>query len=187
MINLSSRTSVEYATLIKWVIPNFDTAYLTDYSSDITFNGNTYQNIGKFLSVSSTVSELKSSPSEITISLSGIPSGSISTVLNQEIKGSSIEIYRAFYNPSTHVLLTISDGNPSLRFKGIVTNYGITDNVDVHSLTATSTITLNCNSIVEVLAKKTSGRRTNTTDFPNELSMSRVQALSKSNLNFGAK
>lgn len=187
MINLSSRTSIEYATLLKWVIPNFDTAYLTDYSSNIVYNSNTYQNIGKFLSVSNTTSELKTTPSELSIALSGIPSGSISDILSQQIKGSAIEIYRAFYDPTTKVLLSVTDGNPSLRFKGIVTNYSITDDVDTSALLATSVITLTCNSIVEVLSKKVSGRRTNSTDFPNEQSMNRVQALSNSNFNFGAK
>jgi hypothetical protein len=187
MINLSARTSIEYATLLKWVIPNFDTAYLTDYSSSIVYNSNTYQNIGKFLSVSGTSSELKTTPSELSIALSGIPSGSISDILNQEIKGSQIEIYRAFYDPTTHALLSIADGNPSLRFKGIVTNYSISDDVDTGALIATTMITLTCNSIVEVLTKKVSGRRTNSADFPNESSMNRVQALSNSNFNFGAK
>jgi hypothetical protein len=187
MIDLRSRTSIEYAVLVKWTVPNFDTAYITDYQSNIVFGGQTYTNIGKLLSISGSSSELKASPSDLTIGLSGVPTNAISDILGQQIKGSAIEIYRAFFNPATHTLLTLSDGNPSLKFKGIVTNFDISDTIDVGALIATSTITLTCNSMVEVLSNKVSGRRTNVTDFPNESSMSRVQALANSNFNFGAK
>jgi hypothetical protein len=72
------------------------------------------------------------------------------------------------------------------RFKGIVTNYAITDTVDTGSLVAKSTITLTCASTFEMMTRKISGRKTNANDFAGESSMNRVQALSNSNFNFGA-
>lgn len=186
MIDLRSYSGIETQLLVKWEVPNFDTAYITDCNTAISFNGNTYTNIGKLLSVGNTTSELKSSPGDITINLSGIPTGSISDILNQEIKGSVISIYRAFYNPSTHAPLSISGGNVLLKFKGVVTNYSISDTVDIDAQLAVSTITLTANSMVEVLANQVNGRRTNAADFPGESSMNRVQALANSNFNFGA-
>jgi hypothetical protein len=186
MIDFRSYTSLESAVFIKWTIPNFETAYLSDYNTPITFGGNTYTNIGKLLSIGGFVSELKTSPSEISIGLSGIPTNSMTDILTKEIKGSNIEIYRGFFNPSTHALLTLAGGNPILKYKGIVTNYDVSDDIDVTTLTATTSITLTCSSIVEVLSKKISGRRTNPSDFPNESSMNRVRALANSNFNFGA-
>jgi hypothetical protein len=186
MIDFRSRTSVETALFIKWEVPDFPTAYISDYNTDFTFGGNTYTSIGQLLSISSFNSELSASPNQLSISLSGIPTGSIATILNQEIKGSELTIYRGFFNPATHALLTVSGSdNPVIKFKGIVTNYELSDDVDVSSLTATTTILLTCSSSVEVLSKKTSGRRTNILDFPNEDSMSRVTALANSNFNFG--
>lgn len=187
MIDLSSYRAIETAVFIKWAIPNFETAYISDYNLPVTFGGNTYTNIGKLMSITNTTAELKASPSEISIGLSGIPANSISTILNQEIKGSSIEVYRGLFNPTTHVLLNISpETNPLLKFKGIVTNYDVTDSFEFSTNTFLTTITLTCNSQVEVLSKKISGRRTNKTDFPTEASMNRVQALANSNYNFGA-
>lgn len=190
MIDLRSYPAIETALCIKWVIPNFDTAYLTDYKTNLTFNSETYTNIGNLLSVSGSTSELTVSPSELSIGLSGIPTGSVAEILNNEIKGSEIYIYRVFLDPVTHAPIDLDPGpgtgNVLLKFKGIVTNYSITDEVDVLTLSASTTITLTCNSIVEVLANKTSGRRTNPQDFPSESSMSRVQALANSNFNFGA-
>jgi hypothetical protein len=190
MINLSGYSAIETAICVKWIIPGFETAYLTDYKTPLTFNADTYTNIGNLLSVSGSTSELTVSPSELSIGLSGIPTGSVAEILNNEIKGSEIYIYRVFLDPTTHAPLDLDPGpgtgNVLLKFKGIVTNYAINDVVDVLTLSASTTITLTCNSIVEVLANKTNGRRTNPQDFPGEASMSRVQALSNSNFNFGA-
>lgn len=188
MINLSSRTSIEIATLVKWEVPDFSTAYITDYNSSIVYDGNTYTNIGKLLDISSTSSELKPSPGELSVNLSGIPTNTISDLISQQIKGSDITIYRAFYNATDHTALNVVTGtNVVLLYKGIVTNYSITDSVNVASQLATSTVVLTCNSIVEVLGVKTNGRRTNIADFPNDSNMSRVQALAESTFNFGAR
>jgi len=186
MIDLRNYGAIESSLFIKWVIPNFDTALLSDYHLPITFGGDTYTNIGNLLSISNTTSELKASASQLSISLSGIPDNSITDLLNNEIKGSDIEIFRGVFDPITHALIDIGQPNPFKKFEGIVTNYGISDTVDPYSNTSTTTITLTCNSMVEVLAKKINGRRTNPVDFPNDDSMKRVQALTNSNYNFGA-
>lgn len=190
MIDLRSYKSIEIATLVKWAVPNFDTAYISDYSTLLSDGVDTYTNIGTLLGVSSTVSELTSSTGDITVNLSGVPTGSITDILAQEIKGSSIEIYRAYFNSQTHQGIDFVPGgslnNTTTVFKGIVTNYAISDSVDNGAGIAVSTITLTCASLIEVLANKTSGRRTNPEDFPGESSMSRVRALANSNYNFGA-
>lgn len=187
MIDFRNTSALESAVFIKWTIPNFETAYLSDYNLPVSFGGNTYTSIGKLMSVSSTTTELKVSPSEVSVGLSGIPANSISEILTKEIKGSGLEIYRGFFNPTTHALLSLpGNTNPTLKFKGIVTNYEISDSFEYETNTFLTTITLTCNSIVEVLSNKVSGRRTNPVDFPNEDSMRRVQALANSNFNFGA-
>lgn len=189
-IDLRSYDAICTANLIKWIIPNFDTALLTDFRYPVTLNDEEYINIGNLLNISGATSELKASANQISITLSGIPTGSISDILNQEIKGSEIYIIRAFFNPITYDYIDIDPGvgenGVQLVFKGIVTNYDISDDVDALAKTATSSIVLTCASVVEVLTNKVSGRRTNNADFPGESSMSRVQALSNSNFNFGA-
>ena len=186
MIDLRNYNSLESAVFLKWEVPNFSTAYVSDYHTALSFNGDTYTNIGNLLSVSSIPSELKPSAGELTVSLSGIPTNSIADILNQEIKGSSIWIYRAYFDSTTHQALDLSGGNTQLHFKGIVTNYAITDSIEVNDNLAVTTITLTCNSPVELLSTKVSGRRTNQTDFPASQDMARVQALANSNFNFGA-
>ena len=184
MLDLSTYSGIETAMFVKWTIPGHGTEAISDYSTSITFDSTTYTSIGNLLSISQTVNELQASPSNLTITLSGIPSTEVSTLLNNDIKGSAVEIYRGIFDTSG-TLLTLSE-NPFKRFEGIVTNYNITDTVNNTTRTAETIITLNCNSIVELLSKKISGRRTNPNDFSGENSMDRVYALSKSNYNFGA-
>jgi len=187
MINLSSNVAVETAVFVKWDIPNFEVAYISDYHTSISFGGNTYTNAGRLLNISTINNELKASPSELSIALSGIPAGAVSNIMTREIKGSEIEIYRGFFNPTTHTLLTLTPAdNPVLKFKGLVTNFSVSDDIDIIDGIATTTIVLTCNSVVEILSNKVSGRRTNPRDFPTESSMNRVLALSNSNFNFGA-
>lgn len=187
MIDLSSNVSVESAVFLKWDIPNFEVAYISDYHTDITIDSQVYTNAGKLLSISAINNELKASPSELSIALSGIPTGSVSNIMTKEIKGSTIEIYRGFFNPTTHALLSLTpNDNPVMKFKGVVTNFSVGDDIDVISGVATTTIVLTCNSVVEILSNKVSGRRTNPRDFPSESSMNRVIALSNSNFQFGA-
>jgi hypothetical protein len=184
MIDLSNYSGLESAMFIKWVIPDFETALLSDYNTAVTFGGDTYTSIGNLLSIGGTTSELKASASKLSITISGIPSTEVSDILTHDIKGSSIEIYRGLFN-TNGTLLSIPN-NPSMKFKGIVSNYSITDKVNHSTNVAVTTIALACNSIVEVLNKKVSGRRTNPVDFSGESSMGRVHALASSNYNFGA-
>jgi len=186
MLDFTSTRAIETAIFIKWIIPDFETAFLSDYNTPITFGGDTYTNIGNLLSVTGYVDSLKASNSQLTVSLSGIPSGSVSTVLDQQIRGSAIEIYRGIFDPHTHILDATIDPNPLLKYKGIITGYDVSDDVDVTELLATTTITLTCASPVEILNSKISGRRTNPADFADESSMNRVPALANSNFNFGA-
>lgn len=187
MINLSAYGSVETAIFLKWTVPGEDTLYLSDYHTDVTIGGNVYTNIGTLLDVGAPTSELKASKSQFTFTLSGVPVNSVADTLGSAIKGSTVEIYRGFFNPSSHSLLNLSPAdNPVSKFKGIVTNYAISDEYDNVDGTATTTISLTCNSQVEILEKKVSGRRTNPTDFGDEKSMDRVRALASSNFNFGA-
>ena len=100
------------------------------------------------------------------------------------VPGGSYTIQRVFFNPTTGELLSIS-GNPAGKFQGVVSNFEISDDLDMGSDTGTITLTLNVTSVVEMLTNKVSGRRTAPADFPNG-EMNRVPALAKSNFNFGA-
>lgn len=196
MINLSNYQAIETALFVKMICnyyratptdtPTTKTFTFSQYSMPITFNGDTYAPLGQLLGVSNSSSQLRVSPGELTLTISGIPNSSIAEIVNSKIKGSSIKIYRMFFDPITKRPLTGFD-NPVGRFQGIVNNYSLEETRDLSE--ATNTILLTCASSVEILNNKISGRRTNPVDqkifYPSDLSMDRVPNLANSNFNFG--
>jgi hypothetical protein len=184
-IDLSSYRSIQTNLFVKMTVPGYEVLTFSDYHKDYVIDGTTYQSLGELLSISNTTDDLRATPKDVTIVISGIPAGNITEILNNRIKGSEVVISRGFFDPDTGVLLPIA-GNPAGKFHGIVSNFDIADDLTMGSDTGSVEIALMITSVVELLNNKTSGRRTNPSDFPSDASMSRVSALAKSNFNFGA-
>lgn len=184
-INLSSYSSIQTNLFVKLDIPGYSVLTFSDYHKNYTINSVSYTGLGQLLSVTNTTNNLRAASGEITISISGIPSTNIPDILDNRVKGSSVTVYRAFFDAVTGELISIA-GNPAGKFVGVVSNFDISDDLEMGSSTGTITLNLLVTSVVELLNNKISGRRTNPIDFPTESSMNRVSALAKSNFNFGA-
>jgi hypothetical protein len=184
-IDLTAYSAVQTNLFIKIDIPDYDVLYFSDYHTSYTIGSDTYDGLGQLLSVTNTEDSLRAAPSDVTITISGIPSGNVSDILDNRIKGSAVTIHRAFFNVETGALISVS-GNPAGKFQGVIANYDITDELSMGSDTGSVVLTLVVTSVVELLNNKISGRRTNPADFPDESAMNRVMALAKSNFQFGA-
>ena len=188
-VDLSSYRSIQTNLFVKIDVPNYAVLAFSDYYKAQTFAGVNYQALGQLVSVTSSSSSLRASSEEITVTISGIPAGRVSEILDNKIKGSRIEVYRAFFNPETGELLNIV-GNPAGKFKGVISNYSISDDLGEGNDTGTVAIVLTATSVIDLLNNKVTGRRTNPLDhkqfYPGDASMDRVPALAKSNFNFGA-
>ena len=188
-VDLSGYRAIQPVMFIRIDIPDYAVLRLSDFNQSYTLDGETYSNIGQLLSVSGSASEMRVTDSEFTVVISGIPAGSVAEILNNNPKGSEIQIKRGFFDPSTGTLLSIA-GNPAIKFKGLVANYAMNEEWDPASKTSSFSITLICQSIVSVLKNKVAGRRTNPYDetkfYPSDLSMSRVPTIMESNFQFGA-
>lgn len=188
-INLSAYRNIQTNLFVKLDIPGYQILTFSDLHKSISFGGTSYTGLGQLLAITNTTSNLRASPEDVSVTISGIPTTNIADILNNKIKGSSIKIYRGFFNPSTGDLLNIA-GNPAGKFQGVVSNFDITDDLEMGSDTGTISLTLTCTSVVELLNNKITGRRTNPIDqnifYPNDTAMDRVPSLAKSNFNFGA-
>lgn len=184
-LDLSTYAAIQTNLFVRLDIPDYAVLTFSDYHSDYTISGTNYTGLGQLLSITETTDNLRAAPQEVTVSIAGIPNTNVTDILNNRVKGSELKISRAFFNPTTAALISIT-GNPAQKFRGIVSNYDITDDLDIGGSTGTVSLTLAVTSVVEMLNNKVSGRRTNPIDFPSEDSMSRVAALAKSNFNFGA-
>jgi hypothetical protein len=198
-INLSSYTAIETGLFVRIDVayykstagasPTSEILRFSDYKASVTINGETYLGLGGLVGISGTTSELRSSPSGLTITISGIPNTSIAEIVNSRLKGSPIEVYRVVFNPTTGAQLAI-DGNPAGRFFGIVTNYTLDETFDIDARSSSNTIAIECASTAEFLNNKVTGRKTNPKSMKSfyltDVAMDRVPNLVGANFNFGA-
>jgi hypothetical protein len=198
-LDLTSYTAVQQATFIRLVfneagedvvvrISTHSTPFSITERDGISYS---YPAVGTLMNVSSLTNEIKSSQSDVVITLSGIPSQYMTDIISNPIKGASVEIRRVFFNATTGQVLNIT-GNPVLEFVGVVNNFNMDEGYSqMDSQTITTTISLSCASILSLLMKKVSGRRTNQGDqnywFPGDLSMNRVAVISNASFDFGGK
>ena len=199
---LANATDIQSVLLVKLSIPYYvqnpgDTptnAVLTFCDGGLrtyTYDGENYIGLGHLMGVSQSTSELKSTSGEITITLSGIPNTSLYEILNSRFKGSSVQVFRAYYDPNTGEEITVGTGNVSTRFKGFINNYSLQEDYDPVAKTASSTIVFTCSSAIAMLQQRKSGRKTNQASqqkyFPNDVSMNRVSTLQNAYFDFGKK
>lgn len=193
---LTTSTQITHATLIKLSV-NTSTYTISNAYGPLVWDGVTYLGLGHFLSMDEIQDELQPTTGQLQITLSGIPkdvgeqglglyNSYVGLILDQKIKGSRVEIYRALFDPQTG---EISNGSTSLRFSGYISNFTISDATDVESKTDSYLVSVACSSILGILDRKITGRRTNGTDqkalYPTDTSMDRVVAISNTAFDFG--
>jgi hypothetical protein len=187
--NLFVRIEVDYYKPDEATAATSTVLRFCDKLTPTTINSEVYVGVGNLMNISSTGSELRVSGGELTITLSGIPNSSIYEIVNSRIKGCPISVYRALFNSTTGALLAIA-GNPIGRYRGYINNYSLNEDFDSQNRSSSNTLVLTCNSSVDVLNNKISGRKTNPTIqkafYPGDLCFDRVTTLENTTFNFGA-
>jgi hypothetical protein len=160
---VDTERSIEHGVLIDLTLDG-TTYYISNCYKDVVHNGNTYQALAGFLSVSEIQSNISNANDEIQVSLSAIPPTYIAAVLGEPIKGGELNIYRAFFDYTTQEVIT---GEIYRRFTGIISNYSVQEDLDVSNQepSVNHTITIIASSIMGVLENKYTGRRTNRQDY----------------------
>ena len=178
--------NIKHALLIDLTL-GATTYYISSAYKPVTYNSNTYTELGAFLNLSEVAEDIKTTNGDIAISLTGIPSDEdyISLILNTQIKGGEVIVRRAFFNDD----LSLDTGNVFQRFKGIITNSAIEENADILEGTRTNSVSVSCSSIVTILENKTSGQRTSPIDrdrlYPGDQTFKRVPDLHQIQFDFG--
>ena len=183
---VTGKTHIQHCMLIDLTLGS-TTYYLSGAFKPITYDSNTYQELGSFLGVGEIAEDIKATNGDIQISLSGIPSDQdyMSLILSNPVKGGVVKIHRAFFNDD----MSVDSSNIFQRYNGIITNYAIAENTNVLGGENTNTVTVTCASINTILENKVAGQRTNLTDrqkyFPTDLTFQRVADLHRVQYDFG--
>jgi len=199
MIDLSSYDSIQSNIFVRIQVDKYRASpgapyteqvlRFSDLNAPYSINDEEYIGTGNLMGVTASSSELRSSSSDLTITLSGIPNSAIDEIVNSKIKGSPVRIYRVIFDPVTGNKINV-EGNPLARYRGFVNNYSLQEDWDSENRSSSNTIIFICASSIDVLNNKFSGRKTNPSSekkyFPNDLSMDRVPNLENATFNFGA-
>ena len=158
-------------------------------AAPITIGGNTFTSLGSLLSVGAVNREIKATSVDMVIGLIGIDPTNISLVLGSNIKGSTVEIWRGFFD-SNYQIITSPSTQFFKRYQGIVSNISITEDWDENARSRTATCSISCSSFRSILESRIAGIRTNENNwkqlYASDASMSRVAAISGQYFDFGA-
>jgi hypothetical protein len=174
--------NIKHCLLIQLQI-DATTYYISNSWKAITYDGNTYTELGAFLNVGEFTEDIKTTNGDLSLVLTGIPAGNVQTVMTEPVKGGAVTIFRAFFDSS----YAVSAVYP--RYKGIITNYNITENVDLEQGDITNTVGISVASINTILENRVNGQRTNPQDrekyFTGDKTFERVPIINGTAFDFG--
>jgi hypothetical protein len=133
------------------------TVYYTDASFDITYDSNTYQAQGNFISVTEVEENAELVITNCILAISALDTANITKFATSDNVNKSVTVRVAYINPTDNSIV----GTPIITFKGKITGYTVTD--------ARNTATIGL-EIASTFAnfEKTTGRRTNEGSFQRE-------------------
>jgi len=193
LINLSNYASIQQASFVYILVPNYGPLRMSTYDAPISIleddgQYHEYTPSGILLSVSEFSNELSPSKNDVAISLAAIDQAFVGGMMDYAIKGAIVQVRRAFFDPATGVMLNIA-GNPSKRFSGVIANYSFNDEYNDLSQSVSTTISISCSNIVSVLEKKITGQKTSSSQrrslYAGDKSFDRVATIATTSFDFG--
>jgi hypothetical protein len=182
-----SQPSIRHAEFVR--LTTSDEVYtFCNAAAPITVSGITFQGMGSLLGISEIQRDIKASSYDLRLMLTGINPNNIALILDSDIKGSTVEIWRGFLDSNNQILTS-----PTLqffkRYQGIVNNFAINEDYNEQVRQRIATAVASCASMRLVLQNRVAGMKTNTTNwqtfYPNDTSMDRVAIIAGMYFDFG--
>lgn len=183
---VTGTNNIKHAMLVDLTL-GATTYYISGAYKPITYDSNTYTELGSFLGVSEIPEDIRTTNGDIQLSLTGIPSDQdyMGLILSTAIKGGTVKIHRAFFNDD----YSVDASNVFQRYNGIITNYSISEDYSFVEGKNTNSVAVSCASVNTILEQKVAGQRTNLTDrqkyFPTDNTFDRVADLHNVSFDFG--
>jgi len=158
-------------------------------ASAITVNGITFVGAGNFLGISEIQQDMKASSVDIKVSLSGLDINIVALILEANVKGSSMKIWRGFLDSNNQIQTIGGVQQFFQRYQGIVNNVAINETFDEKKRERTVVCVVSCASMRLVLDSRIAGIKTNPSNwrflYANDTSMDRVPVIASTYFNFG--
>ena len=179
--------SINHAEFVRLTMP--DATYtFCNAAAPIVFDGVTWEGMGSFLGISEIQRDIKASSYDMRLMLTGIDPNNIGLILDSDLKGSTVEIWRGFLDTNNQIITTPSN-QFFKRYQGIISNFAINEDYNEQLRMRIATAVASCSSMRLVLQNRTSGMKTNTANwqafYSADTSMNRVSVISGLFFDFG--
>jgi len=187
-LNSANIRHAEFVRMVVGKAPTTTTYTFCSSAATVTVNGITFAGMGSLLGIGQVERNIKSTSTDMMISLTGIDPANVAIVLGANIKGSTVEIWRGFLD-SDNQIITSPTQQFFKRYQGIVNNISITEDWDDNIRSRIATCSVSCTSMKRVLESYVAACKTSKTiwqsRYPSDTSMDRVDAISNTNFDFG--
>ena len=143
---------------------------------DITVDSETYSGVGSFMSINPIIESSQIEATGLTISLSGVPSNMLGSLLTDEFQGITCVVHMGFLGDSNAVTGTIK------------VYQGIADNCDIAETGTTAVVSFNIESRLISLDDKINRRYTNEDqqiDHSSDTSLRFISGLQEKEISWG--
>jgi hypothetical protein len=183
-----SSASIKHGEFVR-LTTSTQTYTFCNAAAAITVGGITFTGLGGLLSIGEVNREIRATSGDMVLTLVGIDPTNLALVLGSNIKGSTVEIWRGFFD-SNNQIITSPSTQFFQRYQGVVINMSLQEDFNSEMRQRVATASVACASFREVLANRIAGVRTNAASwqalYPNDTSMSRVNAIAGQFFDFGS-
>jgi hypothetical protein len=190
---IENTNNIRYADFVRIVTPSatyrFSTApvKLTIPAVD----SQPFDGLGQLVGIGRIQRDIKSTANQTSVTLVGIDTALLGAVLNADVKGSQITMWKGFFDTSNQLITTGGSGGLYQYFYGFISSFSIGEQWMEEARMYVGTITISASNIQMILQNRIAGRFTNDPSWqyfnPGDTSMNRVATIASLTYPFGKK
>ena len=188
---IQNTNNIRYADFIRIVTPSatyrFSTAPVKITVSAV--DSQPFDALGALVGVGKVQRDIKSTANQTSVTLIGIDTALLGAVLNADVKGSQITMWKGFFDTSNQLITTGGSGGLYQYFYGFISSFSIGEQWMEEARMYVGTITVSASNIQMILQNRIAGRFTNDPSWqyftPGDTSMNRVATIATLTYPFG--
>lgn len=190
---IENTNNIRYADFIRIVTPT-DTYRFSTAPVKLTIpavDSQPFDGLGQLVGVGKVQRDIKSTANQTSVTLVGIDTALLGAVLNADVKGSQITMWKGFFNTSNELITGGGSGGLYQYFYGFISSFSIGEQWMDEARMYVGTITVSASNIQMILQNRIAGRFTNDPSWqyftPGDTSMARVATIATLTYPFGKK
>jgi hypothetical protein len=188
---VENTNNIRYADFVR-VITGTQTFLFSTAPTSLTIpevDSKPFDGLGVLVNIGKIQRDIKSTANQTTIDLVGIDTAFLGEVLNQDLKGAQITMWKGFFNTDGSLITSGGSGGLYQYFYGYVNNFNISEQWMEEVRMYVGTVSVSASNIQMILQNRIAGRFTNDASWqfitPGDTSMNRVSVISTLYYAFG--